>query len=229
MNNPKEQFRAGIIPQRIRYANTLKIGVSILVCLLIATIIVACVSQFFVVFIVLGGIVVIFIVIFAVWNVKIKKVEEQIQIEKFRKMVNEIVEQDEYELPVMDYGFSIKVTKSGFTIDNETFGFDNFDIFMGTTNLCHQASVAFFVVSNFSPFSDDKTYPINFGIACDSLSLGCAKKFFFEPDYKAFNYLIENPEESAKEILKYGLLKVQIEERKKARALEKLATEMVEE
>ena len=229
MNNPKDQFRAGIIPQRVNYVKILKICISIFACLLIATTIVAFTSQFFLVFAFLGGVAVIFIVIFALWNAKIKKVEERIQVEKFRKMVDEIVEQDEYELPIMDYGFSIKVTKSGFSVDGETFGFDNFDIFMGTTNLCHQASVAFFVVSNFSPFSDDKTYPINFGIACDSLSLGCAKKFFFEADYKAFSYLLENPEESAKEILKYGLLKVQIEERKKARALEKLAEELDQE
>ena len=37
---------------------------------------------------------------------------------------------DEYVLPVMDVDVTVKVTKSGFVIDGELFGFDNFDIFL---------------------------------------------------------------------------------------------------
>ena len=226
-NNVKDQFREGILPQRTIFTKTAIICAIAMIPVPIAVAIVLAITvKFYLSFAIAGVLLVLYVAIFLVWNAKISAVEQKIQTDKFRAMVDGIVDLEEYDLPVMDCDYTVKVTKTGFDIDGEIIGFDSFDIFMGTTNMCRQASVAFFVVSNYSPFSDEKTYPINFGIKCDSLSLGCAKKYFYDSEYKAFKYLIENPEESAKEILRYGLLKVQIEEQKKMKQLEKLEREL---
>ena len=62
----------------------------------------------------------------------------------------------------------------------------------------HKCSVAFyFFIVFLGPFFDAKIFYV--------VSIAhIVKKYFFSADYKAFNYLIEKPEESAKEILKYG-------------------------
>lgn len=220
------KFKSGMIRERVMFNRALGISTILLAIIVVVSSILICNYQEYILFLGLGIFVFAFVITFVVIGAKICKNEIKSQGEKLRKIVDEMVDQDEYSLSVMDYGFTLKVTSTGFVLDGETFGFDNFDIFLGTTNMYRQASVAFFIVSNFSPFSDERTYPINFGIEGNSMAFSCAKKYFFSADYKAFNYLIENPEESAKEILKYGVLKVQMEEQKREKKLEKLAKDM---
>ena len=220
------KFKSGLLKERVLYNRAFAISTIILAIIAVASSILIYIYDQFILFIGLGLIILAYVITFIVIGAKIRKKEIISQGAKLRKIVDEMIDQYEYDLSVMDYDFTLKVTSTGFIIDGETFGFDNFDIFLGSTNMYRQASIAFFVVSNFSPFSDERTYPINFGIEGNSLSFSCAKKYFFSADYKAFNYLIENPEESAKEILKYGLLKVQIEEQKRAKKLEKLAKDL---
>ncbi len=223
-----EKLKSSRIKERIvfnKVASILAISFVIISAILITL---TFVLQLYVLLVSVALLVVLYVVSFIIISFKIRKKEEKIAVEKFRNAVDSIVLQEEYELSVLDEDLSIKVTAKGFVIDDELFSFDNFDIFLGTSKLFRQASVAFFVVSNFSPFSEDKTYSINFGIEFDSKSLGCAKQYFFSKDYKAFNFLLENPEESAKEILKYGMLKIQIEELKKQKKLDKLAKELSE-
>ena len=176
-----------------------------------------------------GVIAVAYIVSLLIACAKVRAIEEKIAQEKFRKMVDEVEFKEEYEFYTMDTNVLIKVTKQGFVIDGETYGYDNFEIFLATANMLRQASVAVFITSNFSPYSDDRTYPINFGIVANGELLGCAKRYFFDEDYKAFAYILENPEQSAKEILRYGRLKIQIEEEKKQKKLDKLVKELESE
>ena len=220
------KFKSGMIRERVIFNRALVISTILLAMTIIVSSILICNYQEYILFLGLGIFVFAFVITFVLIGAKITKKEIIIEGEKLRKIVDEMIDQDEYSLSVMDYDFTLKVTSTGFVIDGETFGFDSFDIFLGTTNMCRQASVAFFVVSNFSPFSDERTYPINFGIEGNSLAFSCAKKYFFSADYKAFNYLIEKPEESAKEILKYGVLKVQLEEQKREKKLAKLVKEL---
>ncbi|MBE5731904.1 MAG: hypothetical protein E7353_02610 [Clostridiales bacterium] len=223
---PLQQLKAGRIKERVILNKVILIATIFFIVALVVLITLALTLQFYILFIFLAVLVLAYVLPIVIVSSNVRKKEERIECEKFRKIVDSIVLQEEYELPVLDVDLTIKVTPKGFVIDDELFGFDNFDVFMGTSKLFRQASIAFFVVSNFSPYSDDKTYPINFAIGFDGKSLGCAKQYFFESDYKAFNFVLENPEESAKEILKYGMLKVQIEEQNKQKQLDKLAREL---
>lgn len=223
-----EQMKASRIKERLIFN---KFSVISSLCFILCTAVLvtlALLLKHYWLFIIEAVLLAIFVVSLVVLCVKVRKKEEKIASDKFRAIVNAIVIKDEYELPVLDSDLTVKVTKSGFVIDGELFGYDNFDTFLGTTNLFRQASIAVFVVSNFSPFSDDKTYPINFGIELNEEGLGCAKQYFFDEEYKAFQFILENPEQSAKEILRYGMLKIQIEEQKKQKALDKLAKELSE-
>lgn len=226
MISAEEQLKSERLKERVIFNRVVIVSV---VCLIvietILTVFTFAFSAYYL-FIPIGVVLLGFILPLCIYNTIIRKKEEDVAVKKLRRIVDGIVIKDEYDLPVMDIDFTVKVTKSGFIIDGELFGYDNFDIFLGTSNLYRQVSVAVFVVSNFSPFSDDKVYPMNFGIVLDSVALGCAKQYFFDKEYKAFNCILENPEQSAKEILKYGRLKIQIEEEKKQKALDKLAKEL---
>lgn len=224
----QEQLKAEMLRDRVVFNKVLVVLTIVLICSELILLLIALIGRVYFLFVPFGILIFTYFVPVLAINAKIRRKEEVVAVQKLRKTVDDIVIKDEYELPVMDSDATVKVSKQGFNIDGEVFGYDNFDIFLGTTNLYRQVSLAVFVVSNYSPFADDKTYPINFGIVLDSEALGCAKQYFFEKDYKAFNFILENPEQSAKEILRYGMLKIQIEEEKKQNSLDKLAKEMMD-
>lgn len=221
-----EQMKANIIKERACFNKVAFISAVLLVVALAVLIIFSLIFELYYLIILASVLAVFYVLFLLLANAKVRKKEETACVEKLKKIVASIVIKNEYDLKVMDTDVVLRATKTGFVIDDETYGYDNFDIFLGTSNLFGQVSIAVFVVSNFSPFADDKTYPINFGILLDGETLGCAKQYFFDSEYKAFNFILENPEQSAKEILKYGMLKIQIEERKKQKALEKLSKQL---
>ena len=108
MDNPKRQFMEGVLPERKRFNKTALIcAIAMLALPLIAVIVLVCAIKAFVSIGVLGVLVVIYLAVFIPWNAKVCKLEEKTQMEKFRKMVDGMVDQDEYDLVAMDFELPI--------------------------------------------------------------------------------------------------------------------------
>ena len=131
------KFKSGMIRERVIFNRALVISTILLAMIIVVSSILICNYQEYILFLGLGIFVFAFVITFALIGAKITKKEIIIEGEKLRKIVDEMIDQDEYSLSVMDYDFTLKVTSTGFVIDGETFGFDSFDIFLGTTNIAY--------------------------------------------------------------------------------------------